>query len=94
MTVTTKSGFTLGTGNTMHALHQLQAEQSGSLYVTAYWLSFAKPLFSWTPKSKKLLQYLSHRMFAAYAWSIKCRRKEKLIAQFGGKLRDESFKPN
>jgi hypothetical protein len=28
-------------------------------------------------------------MFAACTWSIKCRRKEKLIAQFGGKLRDE-----
>ena len=54
----------------------------------------AMPLFSWTLKSKKLLQYLSHRMFAARAWSIKCRRKEKLIAQFGGKLRDERFKPN
>ena len=46
------------------------------------------------PKSKKLLQYLLHRMFAARAWSIKCRRKEKLIAQFGGKLRDERFEPN
>ena len=33
-------------------------------------------------------------MFAAHAWSIKCRRKEKLIAQFGGKLRDKRFKPN
>ena len=51
-------------------------------------------LFSSPPNSKKLLQYLSHRTFAARAWSIKCRRKEKLIAQFGGKLRDERFKPN
>jgi len=33
-------------------------------------------------------------MFAARAWSIKYRQKEKLIAQFGGKLRDERFKPN
>ena len=33
-------------------------------------------------------------MFAVRAWSIKCRRKEKLIAQFGGKLRDERFEPN
>ena len=54
----------------------------------------SKRVFSWTPNSKKLLQYLSHRMFAAYAWSIKCRRKKKLIAQFGGKLRDERFEPN
>ena len=46
------------------------------------------------PKSQKVLQYLSHRMFAACAWSIKCRRKEKLIAQFGGKLRDERFEPS
>ena len=53
-----------------------------------------KPLFSSTQTSKKLLQYLSHRMFAARVWSIKYRRKEKLIAQFGGKLRDERFKPN
>ena len=53
-----------------------------------------QPWFSWTLKFKKLLQYLSHRMFAARAWSIKCRRKEKLIAQFGRKLRDERFKPN
>jgi hypothetical protein len=30
---------------------------------------------------------------AAYAWNIKCRRK-KLIAQFGGKSRDERFEPN
>ena len=43
------------------------------------------------PTSKKLLQYLSRRIFAARAWIIKCRRKEKLIAQFGGKLRDERF---
>ena len=47
-----------------------------------------------TPISKKLLQYLSHRMFAAHAWSIKYRRKEKLIAQFREKLRDERFEPN
>jgi len=53
-----------------------------------------EPLFSWTLKSKKLLQYLSHQMFAVRVWSIKYRRKEKLIAQFGGKLRDERFKPN
>ena len=43
------------------------------LYYSPSCLCYA--LFSWTPKSKKLLQYLSHRMFAAYAWSIKCRRK-------------------
>ena len=51
-------------------------------------------LFSWTLKFKKLLQYLSYRMFAAYIWSIKYRQKEKLIAQFSGKLRDERFEPN
>ena len=33
-------------------------------------------------------------MFTACVWSIKYRRKEKLIAQFGGKLRDERFEPN
>ena len=57
-------------------------------------IKLSKPLFSFTLTFKKLLQYLSHRIFAARAWSIKCRRKEKLIAQFGGKLRDERFKPN
>jgi hypothetical protein len=31
---------------------------------------------------------------AAHAWSIKCRRNKKLIAQFTVKSRDESFKPN
>ena len=36
---------------------------------------------------------MSHRMFATYALNIKCRQK-KLIAQFGGKLRDERFEPN
>ena len=64
-------------------------KNSGELTVN----SMYKRVFSSTPKSQKVLQYLSHRMFAACAWSIKCRRK-KLIAQFGGKLRDERFKPN
>ena len=31
---------------------------------------------------------------ALYVWNIKCRRKKKLIAQFGWKLRDERFEPN
>jgi len=53
-----------------------------------------KRVFSYSLKSQKELQYLSHRMFAAYAWNIKCRRKKKLIAQLGGKLRDERFEPN
>ena len=56
--------------------------------------SEVQALFSSTLTFKKLLQYLSHRMFAVRAWNIKCRRKEKLIAQFGGKLRDERFEPN
>ena len=51
-------------------------------------------LFSSTLNSQKVLQYLSHRMFAARTWSIKRRRKKKIIAQFGGKLRDERFEPN
>ena len=32
--------------------------------------------------------------FTIRACSIKCRRETKLIAQFGGKLRDEHFEPN
>ena len=51
------------------------------------------PLFSCYPISKKLLQYLSHRMFTVHAWSIKYRWK-KLIVQFDEKLRDERFEPN
>ena len=43
-------------------------------------LRVTKPLFSFTLTFKKLLQYLSHRMFTARAWIIKYRRKEKLIA--------------
>jgi hypothetical protein len=31
---------------------------------------------------------------AAHAWSIKYRRKKKLITQFSCKSRDKSFKPN
>jgi hypothetical protein len=31
---------------------------------------------------------------AAHAWSIKCRRKKKLITQFSCKSRDKSFEPN
>ena len=57
-------------------------------------LDRTKRVFSSTLISQKVLQYLSHRMFAVRAWSIKCRRKKKLIAQFGGKLRDERFEPN
>ena len=51
-------------------------------------------VFSFTLTFKKLLQYLLHRIFTAHAWSIKCRQKDKLITQFGGKLRDERFEPN
>ena len=71
-------------------------KESGQLALLPYQAaSFAlELLFSFTLTSKKLLQYLSNRMFAVRAWSIKCRRKEKLIAQFGGKLRDERFEPN
>ena len=32
--------------------------------------------------------------FTIHTWSIKCRQKKKLIAQFGRKLRDERFEPN
>ena len=35
-----------------------------------------------------------HIKFAVHAWSTKCRRNQKLIAQFDCTLRDESFEPN
>ena len=70
-------------------IHRANPDRSKEISI---YLSMA--LFSSISTSKKLLQYLSHRMFAARVWSIKCRRKEKLIAQFGGKLRDERFEPN
>ena len=72
---------------TRHCYQEITSHKSRSRSVSL-------PLFSSTPTSKKLLQYLSHRMFANHAWSIKYRRKEKLIAQFGGKLRDKRFEPN
>ena len=72
---------------TRHCCQEITSHKSRSRSVSL-------PLFSSTPTSKKLLQYLSHRMFVACVWNIKCRRKEKLITQFGGKLRDERFEPN
>ena len=36
----------------------------------------------------------SKNFYAVHAWSTKCRRKKKLIAQLGEKLRDETFEPN
>ena len=33
----------------------------------------SKRVFSYTSKFQKVLQYMSHRMFTACAWSIKCR---------------------
>ena len=92
-----RTGDTLTVYNLLNTMHASCAIclYPASCYSNAKSPTFIiKALFSFTPTSKKLLQYLSHRMFAAYAWSIKCRRKEKLITQFGGKLRDERFEPN
>jgi len=35
-----------------------------------------------------------HIKLAVHTWSTKCRRNQKLIAQFALTLRDESFEPN
>ena len=35
-----------------------------------------------------------HIKLGVYAWSTKCLRNKKLIAQFGCTLRDERFEPN
>ena len=45
------------------------------------------------PKSKKVLQYLSHRILRYVHEALNIDEK-KLIAQFGWKLRDERFEPN
>ena len=46
-----------------------------------------------TPKSKKVLQYPSHRILRYVHGALNVDEK-KLIAQFGWKLRDERFEPN
>ena len=40
---------------------------------------------------KKILRHIK---LTVHAWSTKCRRNQKLIAQFALTLRDESFEPN
>ena len=42
----------------------------------------------------KNFKIFCHIEFAAHTWSIKFRRKQKLITQFVCKPRDESFDPN
>jgi len=53
-------------------------------------LVYLKP-FSSTQKLKKNSKFLITSKFAAHAWSIKYRRKQKLIIHFACKSRDESF---
>ena len=53
-----------------------------------------QPLFSSQKLFPKSATVSITSNFAIRAWSIKCRRKQKLIAQFGWKLRDERFEPN
>jgi len=57
----------------------------------------ARGLFS-SPKMQILTlckkKILRHIKFAVHAWSNKCWRNKKLIAQFGCTLRDERFEPN
>jgi hypothetical protein len=43
---------------------------------------------------KILANFFFFAPFTVHAWSIKCGRNKRLIAQFGSKSRDESFKPN
>jgi len=60
-------------------------------------LSAAKPLFNLSKLLKSVLckkKIFHHIKFAIHAWSTKCRRNKKLIAQFALTLRDESFEPN
>ena len=83
------------TGSLSPAGGKLAPEQGRHARIGLVCMLSWKTYLSPSPSTfKKLLQYLSHRMFAARAWSIKCRRKEKVIAQFGGKLRDGRFEPN
>ena len=44
--------------------------------------------------SQKSVTVVITSNLAIRVWSIKCRRKKKLIAQFDGKSRDERFEPN
>jgi len=46
------------------------------------------------PKTKNFLIFLITSNIATHAYSIKYRRKQKLIAQFVYKSRDKSFEPN
>ena len=50
-------------------------------------------VFSSYPNSQKSATVAITSNLTIRAWSIKCRRKKKLIAQFGWKLRDERFEP-
>ena len=45
------------------------------------------------PKTKNFSRFPITSNLAAHVWSIKYRRKQKLIAQFHYNLRDESFQP-
>ena len=59
--------------------------------------SLVRALFSCSQLStlalckKKILSYIK---LVVHAWSTKCRRNQKLIAQLGCTLRDERFEPN
>ena len=46
------------------------------------------------PKIQKSATISITSNLTIHAWSIKCIRKRKRIAQFGWKLRDERFEPN
>jgi hypothetical protein len=43
---------------------------------------------------QKVSRKITITNLTAHAWSIKCRREKKIIAQFGWKSRDERFEPN
>jgi hypothetical protein len=56
--------------------------------------SHAKNLTQGVFSSQKFSTQNITSNLATYAWSIKCRRNKKIIAQFTVKSRDKSFKPN
>ena len=83
-----RSWFPLPTDKTYKSI-SLSSQQLKFIYCPAYSLHplFSSPKMHYAKKNR-------HIKLAVYAWSTKCRRNQKLIAQFALTLRDESFEPN
>jgi hypothetical protein len=89
-----KLEFPLSTVQVQNSTGKLPAKPVGNYVGFTILRSFTPESGSLRPGlvPKKISQKTTVTNLAAHAWSIKCRRK-KLIAQLGGKSRDETFKP-